>query len=152
MQHCFVFKSKPFSINASTYGDARTKTSAYYEWASKIFHQMWSQENQEKFKELREHFDENLHSVSVQLTSIYPKEIYITKAGILSSKTQDISNTEKLILDLLFDERFHTREHPNGAPNCNINDKHVVEMISSKKYHDGESLLEINISIIPRAF
>ncbi len=152
MQHSFVFKSKPFSINKATYGDARTKTQDYYQWAGCLFHEFWRADNQLKFKELREFFDDSKHSFNVELKCFYPKDTYITKAGILSSKTTDTSNWEKLFLDLLFDERFHNKPHPNGAPNVNQDDKHIVRMVSEKTFHDGEPLLEAVISIVPRLF
>lgn len=153
MQRRLLIKSKPFSLNAATYKDASIKTTEYRQWAAMFFHELSKPDNQQKLKDLREYFDENKHSFKIILKAIYPKAVYITKAGILSSKTIDTTNWEKLVLDLLFDPRFHDTEYPYGAPNVNANDKHVVSMLSQKSFHESdESLLDIKIKIVPRAF
>jgi hypothetical protein len=153
VKRSFRIKAKPFSINAATYGDARTKTSAYYEWSNQIFHQLWSESNQQKMRDLREFFDETKHSVKVHMKAVYPKDQFITKQGTLSARTIDCSNGEKLLLDLFFDKQFFSKPHPTGVPNININDKHVVALYSEKTFHDSDDhKIEFTVKIVARKF
>lgn len=153
MREDFRLMSKPFSINAAFYGDARTKTASVREWAAQILHQLNSAENVEKMKRLREYFDENKHSIKLEICAIYPRSEFITKAGILSSRTIDVTNFEKLICDLFFDRQYFDKSSPYGVKNLNLNDKHVVEMNSKKTFHEHDHyILEFSIIIIPRSF
>lgn len=153
MKQLFKLRAKPFSLNAATYGDARTKTRDYYDWQAQIFHQLSSEINQLKLQELREFFDESRHSFKVHIKALYPKDQYVTKQGILSSRTVDLTNSEKLIQDLFFDKQYFDRQAPYGCKNLNANDKHVIALFSEKTFHDSpDYILQIAIKIIPRKF
>lgn len=153
MKHTFRLRTRPFSINSATYGDARTKTREYFDWSAQVFHQLSSTVNQEKLKELRDLFDESKHSFKISIKVVYPKDQFITKQNILSSRSIDCSNFEKLLVDLFFDKQFFDRPHPRGCPNINQNDKHIVALYSSKTYHELEHH-EINftVKIVSRSF
>lgn len=153
MRQDFQLQSKPFSINAATYSDARTKTREYYDWSSKIFHQLNTPENLDKMTQIRESFDENLHAFEVEITAVYPRSIFITKEGKLSARTIDVTNFEKLLVDLFFDKQFNTKPAPYGVKNINVNDKNIISLISKKSFHDSEaSLLQVSVTVVPRPF
>lgn len=153
MREEFKLRTKPFSINASTYRDASIKTAEFRNWASQIFYQLNTDENLKKMKNIRENFDESRHSIKLEICAIYPRSEFITKNGILSSRTIDVTNFEKLICDLIFDRQYFDKPNPYGVKNCCINDKHVTEMVSKKIFHEHRHhTLEFNINIIPRSF
>lgn len=153
MRYDFILLSKPFSINACYYSDARTKTTEVRQWAAQIFHQLNTPENLEKMKQIRETFDDSRHAITVETCAIYPRSKFITEAGILSSRTIDLTNWEKVLTDLFFDKQYFDKQHPYGVKNINVNDKHIVELKSSKKFHESEDhILEYSITIIPRPF
>src|SRR5690349_15070469 len=131
-------KSKPFSINAATYSDARTKTASYREWQAQVFHQLNNSQDLETFKAVKEQFDEEKNSLEVSMTCYYPRKVFVNKEGKLSSRTTDCSNFEKLLLDLLFDRQYYDKPSPYGCKNLNLNDKHVVALNSKKLPHDSE--------------
>ncbi len=149
----FSIKVKPFSINAATYSDARTKTREYREWQSQVFHQLNNEKDLETFRQIREQFDETKHSFAVEMTAFYPRSVFINKEGTLSSRTVDLSNWEKLLLDLLFDKQYFSKEHPYGVQNINQNDKYVVDLVSRKRPHDHEMFyIQILIRVEDRSF
>lgn len=63
--------------------------------------------------------------VSVNLTFFYPSNIFWTKEHVISSKTFDLSNVEKLLIDVIFGtvlqindkniRRLHSEKHPGAA-------------------------------------
>jgi hypothetical protein len=149
----FSIKVKPFSINAATYSDARTKTREYIEWASQVFHQLNNEKDLETFKQIREEFDETKHSFAVEMTAFYPKSVFVNKEGTLSSRTVDLSNWEKIIQDLLFDKQYYSKPHPYGVCNISCNDKHVVDLYSKKRPHDFDYyLIEVKVSVVDKPF
>lgn len=153
MSYEFSLPSRPFSINASYYRDARIKTSEVKEWSAQIFHRLNTVENIEKMRQIRESFDDQRHSISIEIVAIYPRSEFITKSGILSSRTIDVTNFEKLLVDLFFAEQYFDKPSPYGVRNICLNDKHIVHMVSSKKFHEKDSHeLQFSVSIIPRAF
>jgi hypothetical protein len=100
----------------------------------------------DKFKELREHFDPEKHAYKVAL-QFYTPRMY-TKAGLISLQGLDLSNVEKLLMDVLFTPRYHG----NGLyqfENLNIDDKHVVALYSSKQ-HSTEYRIDITVKIVKR--
>lgn len=149
----FSIKVKPFSINAATYSDARTKTREYREWQSQVFHQLNNEKDLETFRQIREQFDETKHSFAVEMTAFYPRSVFINKEGTLSSRTVDSSNWEKIFLDLLFDKQYFSKPHPYGVENLCQNDKHVVDLMSKKRPHDLEHyLIVVELRIVDRPF
>jgi hypothetical protein len=151
--YTFVLRTKPFSINAATYSDARTKTREYHDWQAGIFHQLSQPEHQLNLKLAREAFDESAYSVKLTMTAFYPRQYFVTKDGNLSARTMDLSNWEKLLQDLFFDAQYFDRPTPRGCNNLGINDKHVVELTSRKLPHDlNEHLIEIIVEYVPRPF
>lgn len=70
----------------------------------------------------------------VYITFGYPEHIFRNKAGAISSKTFDLSNTEKPLLDLIFNNTME------------VDDKHVV-LLHSRKISGGRFYIDIDIEL-----
>ena len=97
-----------------------------------------------QLKQLRSQFDETKHSLSVTMTFNYMN--FYTKDRKISSKIYDLTNSEKLLLDLVVDAA-HFGTAPYKSPNLCLNDKYVVELHSYKKPSTSDSI-EITIAIV----
>lgn len=141
---------KPLSVN-STY--VRTlngvmKTSAATEWFYSAFHILSSEENKQKLKELREYFDPKKHVYSFEIVALYPKKIFFTKQGTVNSKTIDVSNFEKSIIDIFCLKRYFNNPSPAGCENLNTDDRYVTDLTSRKAVSsDDEPRIEVEIYI-----
>lgn len=113
----FVLKEKPFSVNKYHYSDKRHKTKEAKAWENRILtllHQVpylakWGQR-----------FNENPTEIGMTLVFYYPKEVFHNAQGTISSRTMDLSNVEKPLLDLILGNI------------ANVNDKYVTSLISQK--------------------
>lgn len=124
------FNLPPFSIN-SYYYRTRQRTKEARLWANDIFRTLANYK--EDILEFRSNFDVTQHSLGLELVFTYPQNIFYTKQNTISSKTMDITNVEKPILDLLTHPRYNERPLPEGCLNLNIDDKFITEMHSTKQ-------------------
>lgn len=142
---------RPLSVN-STY--ARTiggvvKSSEARDWYYTAFHLLSSQENSERFAKLRAHFDPKKHIFKVHIRAYYPKAQFVTKQGAISSKTLDLTNTEKSIIDCLFLKRFYDQPTPQGCLNLNTDDKYILDLHSCKRIaQDDIHRIEVDVEIL----
>ena len=111
--------------------------------------QLSSDEHLLKFELLRAKFDPLKHDYHVDICVTYPKAVYFNKQGLISAKTQDLSNIEKPIIDLIFLPKYYTESSPNGCLNLNCDDRFVTKMSSAKVAGDSDSI-RITISIVSR--
>lgn len=140
---------EPLSIN-STYirgHNGVVKSNAARNWTQTFFHKLATLENLQALKELRDTIDLKTQGYRLTITTVYPHEMFYTKKGELSSRTQDLSNTEKSLIDCLCLPKFSVEAPPYGAPNLMCDDKHVVELISRKTW--GPKGVHITIEIVP---
>lgn len=70
------------------------------------------------------------------------------KQGKISSRAEDLSNVEKMLLDVLFLPKYHVQPWPDGVPNLNADDKYVLELSSKKVYAPADGT-HITIALIP---
>lgn len=155
MKARFVLKGlKPLSVNSTyirTFNGVRKSVDAT-EWFRTLCFTLSRPEHQAKLAELRQHFDPKLHTFKVCLTTVYPASELLTKVGVISSKTQDLSNTEKSIIDVFFLPKFNAQPVPEGVPNLNADDKNITHLESRKtKAPDGVSrglIVEIEITLL----
>ncbi len=132
---------KPISVNATLipgFHGGFAKSSASTEFGYQVFYQLNTESNLQNLKVLREHFNPENHMYKVCISILYPKSEFITKKKLISSKTIDVSNFEKPIIDLLFLPKHFDKAPPEGVQNLNIDDKYITELISKKWYHDKE--------------
>lgn len=123
------------------------KTSAAKEWSCQVLHALNAPQITEDLKELREAFDPKKNGYEINLIFNYPKNIFRNKEGEISSRTMDITNIEKPLIDLLFLCKYFDLESPYGAKNLNIDDKYLTKMVSEKRSSDIYSI-EIVIKIL----
>lgn len=111
----FKVPMKAFSINAAYYKTRAIKTPACKEWESLLEHHLAVP----LFAQFSAgHAAEDTYSIEIH--TVYPRYKFYNSTGAVSAKTFDISNTEKLFIDVLFGSVLQ------------INDKHIVSMVSTK--------------------
>lgn len=142
----FVLNVKPFSINQLFYRDGKRKTQEARNWEITVFDALNTAEHLASMAILRQDFDAKLHAFEIELTCFYPAELFRTKEGNISSRTQDITNWEKPLVDLIFLDRYSFSAPPFGVANIQIDDKFIVSMLSQKKSHT-ESRTKIEVII-----
>lgn len=151
MKRKFILQNlKPLSVNSTYYRSFNgvTKTSAANDWTHTIFYILSSEENARALRELRECFDPKLHVLYFSIFVLYPKSIFYTKAGVVNSKTIDLSNCEKSIIDAFCLKRYFNDPAPAGCQNLNTDDRYVTEMWSRKGVaEDGRHRIEVEIEI-----
>lgn len=129
------------------YNNRAVKTTEARQWSCSIFDILAQPANQEKFARLRDFFDKNKHGISIELIAYYPESIFYTKKGTISSRTFDISNWEKPLIDLIFLPKYMDQPVPYGCPNLNADDKYIIDMRSSKKPAESHQIY-IKIQIV----
>lgn len=139
----FFLAVEPFSINRMFCRDMRYKTGDYRDWADRVQSAMSTQQVQAALKTVREAFNPDAFDFHVQFTAHYPQ--FLTKAGQISNKTEDLSNIEKPLLDLL----FLPKNHGNPVSNVNADDRFVTRLVSEKQ-HGSRSGIEVRIRLVPR--
>jgi hypothetical protein len=118
----------PFSINKAYYKTTFTKTRECRDWSTEVLLALSTAGNQAVMRAINQSWASNV-GIAVKFVFYIPKEIFFTKAGTISSKCHDLTNIEKLLLDLICDEKKAVGNMRNLA----INDKNVVHCISKKK-------------------
>lgn len=148
MRISFKLCSPPFSINSAYYKRSKTRTKECREWGDNILIQLQNQGIQAMFKTMQDVMPE-FPLIAVNLTFQSPKATLYTKAGGISIRAMDLSNVEKLLIDLIFDKRFHGRKVKNQTVyNLNVDDKYIVDLHSSKresKDEDFHILIDIQL-------
>jgi len=129
----FIINACPFSINKMYYRKTFNRTDAARNWARVVCSSLACKHNQQQLRVFREEFNESNMGCRINLTFYYPYGILINKAGSISSRSQDLTNVEKPLVDLIFDPKYNSRAVPEGAPNLNLNDKVVMDLISRKR-------------------
>lgn len=145
----FVLNVKPFSINAIHYRDGKRKTVEAREWECTIFNALSTTKHLADMKELKTAFDPLRHGFAIKLTCYYPEIMYKTKLGNISSKTMDITNWEKPLVDVLFLDKYSLYDPPFGVQNLQTDDKYIVSMHSRKLSHkEPNTKIEIVVKLI----
>lgn len=108
---------KAFSINAAYYRTRAVKTAECRAWEAQVLEYL--AEYKELF-EIGEDHKKAPATYALELDFIYPDYIFYNKSGEISSKTFDLSNVEKLLIDLIFEKTM------------GVNDKFVVSLLSRK--------------------
>lgn len=142
----FYLPLEAFSINAVYYRDRRHKTQAYRDWERKVFQALHQPEIQQKLKQIRDQFSETEHCFAVDMH--FHMSSLFNKQGKISSRAEDLSNIEKMLLDILFLPKYHVQPWPDGVPNINVDDKLVLELRSRKSYAAADGIT-VSIALIP---
>lgn len=146
MKISFTIKSPPFSINAAYYKRSKTRTTQCRAWGDGILSQLQNPNIQSMFKTFKGAISDR-PLIGLNLTFQYPIDVLYTKAGHISRRSMDLSNIEKMLIDLIFDNRFHER----GTPNLNLDDKFIVDLKSEKRpSKDDDFHILVDIYIIEK--
>lgn len=117
MEAIIYLPLKAFSVNAYHFRDKRHKTPEARAWEASV------QEALVEHKVLIDMADKwrtNGGVFHVELDFIYPPHIFYTKGGYISSKTFDLSNIEKPLIDQVFGDIM------------DVNDKLITRLVSRK--------------------
>lgn len=117
--------------------DMRFKTTAFKEWRELVFQLIMNDtQAMEGLKRLAEQFDTGaINCFKVCVTGFYPSVEFYNKQGAISSKTFDVTNVEKPLIDIIF----------GGV--MNVNDKNIFCLISTKEAaHQPQRTIHISVS------
>ena len=146
MEINFTLNSPPFSVNNAYYRN-RKRTIQCRKWGDSILRQLQAPDIKESLQRLH---GANPSTLSVSLEFSYPRSKLYTKSSKytqISKFSMDLSNIEKLLIDLIFDKRYNEREL-DGKPlsNLNLDDKIITKLISSKVVNP-EDKMQIFVTI-----
>lgn len=134
----------PLSINQVYYGNrAHGWTAEAKEWSYKLMYQIAKHDSQIKL--IRDLFDPKTHGLNLTLTFYY-KGLQKSAGGI-SSRTVDLSNCEKTLIDVLFTKKFYGTNVPYTCQNFNIDDKYIIDLYSRKR--EGKQRIEVEVAVVP---
>ena len=134
--------TRGFSINKAYYKQSFTRTVECREWAHGIVAALQTPENLAAVHAFKQKFDASNDAIGVFFRFSIPRSVFYTKAGDISRFSMDLSNVEKLLLDILFDKKY-------GSQALDLDDKLVVQLISEKVPADGFSI-DIGLRILKR--
>lgn len=126
-----------------------SKTTEAKEWTYNIIHHLASPSNALCFESIRSSFDRKIHGISATITYYYPSSKLFTKKDEISSKSLDITNVEKPLIDIIFLPHYYDKEFPYGFKNLNLDDKFLVECNSKKALSpDQTHYIKVELSIV----
>lgn len=104
-----------------------------------------------QFENLRSKFDPKKYSYGIKIIQNIPKSVLINKQGLMSAKSQDLSNTEKGLIDALMLSKFYGSNVPYQAPNLNTDDRFLSELFSKKQVSPDDNFsVDVEIYLIKR--
>lgn len=137
---------KPYSLNSAYYKKTFNMTKECRDWRKTVIRALKAPENQSVMDSIRDIFVPDIHGVVAKINYGIVYTSYFTVKGDVSAKSMDLSNVEKLLIDIIFDERFFTR---GEIRNCNINDKYILRL-NSEKNPSLSSSIEVLLYVYPR--
>lgn len=137
------FNAPPFSVNKAHYRNGN-RTTQCRAWGDLILEQI--ENYRDEIELFREQFDKLNQSLNTELIFLYPSSILLTKKGYVSRRSSDLSNIEKMLVDLIFDPKFFQR----GTNNLNLDDTLVTSQLSKKRISPTDSYqIIVHITISP---
>ena len=121
----------PFRVNKAYYKGSFNMTTECRLWRKTIVRALKQAGNQSVMDNFRDFYNEwsDLYSVGISISFGIKSDRFFNNAGKISARSFDLTNIEKLLVDILFDERFFERKE---IRNLNINDKYIVRLRSEK--------------------
>lgn len=122
---------RPFSINNAYYKRTFTMTQECRIWRKTIIEAAKQPENLAIFEDVRNAFENAPKPAGLIVAISYGirADYFFTKKGDVKRHSMDLSNVEKLLIDILFDPRFYERDE---LDNLNLDDKYIVKLYSEK--------------------
>lgn len=143
MRYEFELPIKGFSVNAYHYRDKRHKTKEAREWEEKVDDLL---QEHKMLLDIADTWREGGGVFHVHFTYVYPAYMFYNNMGRVSSKTFDLTNVEKPLLDRIMNEFM------------DVDDKSVTKLVSIKEpgaMHCIRVRLELHTDIdrdLPRGF
>jgi hypothetical protein len=155
---------KPFSSNNAYYKNRKHNAQAR-KWRATVLKALLPFKGD--FERMRDAFNPSLHSLFVSITVYYPSKKFFVQSkpnkGNLSAQTMDLTNTEKLLIDLIFHPKFSSntwlRERRGDEiglykgftelTNLAIDDRFISDLKSEKRPSEEGYSTEVRISLIP---
>jgi len=113
----FTIQGKAFSVNKAYYATRKILTGDAKEWIQQVQHQL------EEVKDLVDfaatHAETGHGQIEMHLTFYYPKHQFFNGQGQISSKTYDLDNSLKLLIDVVF-------------RHMDMNDKYITKIVATK--------------------
>ncbi len=134
--------SRGFSINKAYYKATFTRTRECRDWANAIIEKLQSPKNLAAVSAFKQKFDASNGAIGVFLKFHINRSVFYTKSKDISRFSMDLSNVEKLLVDLLFDKKY-------GIHALDLDDKLIVQLVSEKVPSDSFSI-DIGLRILPR--
>ena len=135
-----------FSINKAYYKN-RKRTRECRIWGMDIHNQIMNNESLiadlSRFREKVESAIEST-AIGVDITYYIPEKLLYTTKGKISRRSKDLSNVEKLLIDLIFDKRYFERD---DIPTLCLDDTLITDLTSRKRVSwDNNPHITIRIS------
>ena len=156
----------PFSINKMFLRN-RKYTVAARKYRFTVLKALQEKANAAKLKQIREAFNPLIHSFSITLISHYPTVTFFNKKGTISARTMDLTNTEKLLVDCFFSQKYTSKkwlldrkgtEKSLYSPfkllqNAGHDDRYVSDLKSLKRPTNASNpYQEVRVDIVPLRF
>lgn len=135
MKYTFVLATQAFSVNAYRYRKNFIKTKEAREYEEKILYML---DEHKQLHDMADMWRKTGGYFEISIVQTYPKHIFYNQAGTISSKTFDISNCEKPLLDLILNTFM------------SVDDKNVTKLISEKRIGLNYTI-EVSLELIPAA-
>lgn len=131
----------PFSINKAHYRNGN-RTIACRNWGESILIQL--EQYEDDLKKFSDQVKKDINNVGIEVSLTFFMPTLFTKEGKVSRLSSDLSNVEKMLIDLIFDPRFFDKGHVN----LNLDDCLIISLHSHKKYSKTWGI-EVLLSTIP---
>ena len=146
-----LYDVTPFSVNKAYYrrGKSIVRTKECRVWGDDVLLKLQLPEIKKKLKAFSNAVEPSrCKGLEVSIIFYLPPSIMYTKTGKISRRSQDLSNVEKLLIDLIFDPRFHGRLiHEKVITNLNLDDCLVTKLTSEKCVNDLQDQFQIDVSL-----
>lgn len=137
--------ARGFSINKAYYnkGNMKVRTQECRAWGASIVRKLANSEIQEQIKWFREQYKPDQHGLAINLSFGVLPEFFFTKSGLISIRSLDLTNVEKLLVDIIFNKKFDTSEYES----LNIDDKCLVQLYS-EKIPSQDWIISVSLSLV----
>lgn len=133
---------KPFSINKAHYRRGQ-RTKECRNWSLEVHKQIANDKNFLQFRKRAK----KASFFHVHLRFNIPEKKFYTKTGKISRLTSDLTNVEKMLVDVIFDPRFNGREEQGiKIITLDCDDTLITKLVSEKGATNNDSY-SIDISI-----
>lgn len=97
---------------------------------------------QAQMKQLGGQFKADRHEFHVNIKIIYPEALFFTSSRAVSNATHDLSNVEKMLIDLIFLKRHGSK--------LAVDDRYITKLVSTKA-PGPEHFITVKIQLLERA-